>query len=168
MNPLETQVGGTHYLDAEIQPADIVNAFGLDFFIGNALYMILRQKGNPVEDKKKAIQWIELWLKYNKPDTPKPQVTLRSEQVEEPTECKVNGNGRPFIHVLRACCNTHELDSERHTVADLLHALHQGEHHDHARTVLGMIGTNNLTDSVKLGPFFRLITEGQIECLSCS
>ena len=181
MSAFDKQVGGNHYKDTTIQPVQYIHANGLGFMEGCVVKYVTRhgRKGG-AEDLSKAIHFLEMLIELEYTGlTPEDQAAIEEikkldplpEQhyMDPPRGCQTsNGNGRPFLHVLRACCNTHELDSERHVVADLLHALHKDNHHDTARTVLGMIGTNNLTDSVKLGPFFRLITEGQVECPSCS
>lgn len=54
------QVGGDHYAKHSIQPWDIIDAYGLDFYEGNAVKYLLRYKDkNGVEDLKKAIHYIE-------------------------------------------------------------------------------------------------------------
>lgn len=53
------QVGGDHYKKHTIQPWDVIEAYGLDFWEGNALKYLLRQKGNRVEDLQKAIHYLE-------------------------------------------------------------------------------------------------------------
>ena len=56
-----TQVGGDHYRQNKVQPWDIVDDWGLDFYRGNALKYLLRagRKGPAVEDLKKAKHYIE-------------------------------------------------------------------------------------------------------------
>jgi len=171
-NPLERQINGVHYSMQAIQPVEYATANGLGYCESLVLRYITRhkQKGG-AEDLHKAIHCLQMLIELEYTDKPEPFAKHEPTQLENVETCPqppANSNGRPFIHVLRECCNTHELDSERNTVGDLLHALHKDEHHGTARTVHGMISTNNLTNSVKLGPFFRLITEGQIECKSCS
>lgn len=54
------QVGGDHYTMHKIQPWDIIDAYGLDFYEGNALKYLLRYKDkNGAEDLEKAIHYIE-------------------------------------------------------------------------------------------------------------
>ncbi len=53
------QVGGTHYNKHKIQPWDIIDEYGLDYYEGNALKYILRDKNNRVEDLEKAIHYLE-------------------------------------------------------------------------------------------------------------
>lgn len=60
----DRQVGGDHYRQTPIQPWDIVDAFGLGFYAGNALKYLLRagRKGDAqakVDDLAKAKHYIE-------------------------------------------------------------------------------------------------------------
>lgn len=54
------QVGGNHY-QAAIQPWDIIDAWELDFFEGNALKYLLRYrfKGKPLEDLEKLEHYVK-------------------------------------------------------------------------------------------------------------
>jgi hypothetical protein len=58
MGSRDRQVGGTHYQKA-IQPWDIIDAYDLDFYEGNALKYLLRRKNNRAEDLEKAIHYLE-------------------------------------------------------------------------------------------------------------
>lgn len=59
MSSKEKQIGGKHY-QKTIQPWDIIEAYNLDFWEGNALKYILRYKEkNGVEDLNKAIHYLE-------------------------------------------------------------------------------------------------------------
>jgi hypothetical protein len=63
-NPAEAaarQVGGNHYVKYKIQPLDIIDEYGLDFYLGNVLKYILREKGSKKEDIDKAIHYLELY-----------------------------------------------------------------------------------------------------------
>lgn len=65
VNPLNTQVGGTHYKDFKIQPIEFAIANKLDFFQKDILKYICRRKGDKVkrvEDLKKASHYIELYV----------------------------------------------------------------------------------------------------------
>ena len=53
------QVGGRHYVDHAIQPWDIIDEYGLDYYEGNALKYLLRRKTDRIEDLEKAIHYIE-------------------------------------------------------------------------------------------------------------
>ena len=63
-----SQVGGTHYNKHEIQPWDIIDEYGLDYYRGNAIKYILRNKMDPYEDIEKAIHYLKYWLEINKPE----------------------------------------------------------------------------------------------------
>lgn len=54
------QVGGCHY-QAAIQPWDIIDAWELDFYEGNALKYLLRYrfKGKPMEDLEKLEHYVK-------------------------------------------------------------------------------------------------------------
>lgn len=54
------QVGGSHY-QAAIQPWEIIDAWEMDFYEGNALKYLLRYrfKGKPLEDLEKLEHYIK-------------------------------------------------------------------------------------------------------------
>ena len=60
---LEKQVGGKHYKNMKIQPAEFINENKLLFAEGNAIKYICRHtiKGK-VEDVRKAIHYLEMIL----------------------------------------------------------------------------------------------------------
>lgn len=53
------QIGGSHYTEHKIQPWDIIDEYHLNFYEGNVLKYLLRNKGNRKEDIKKAIHYLE-------------------------------------------------------------------------------------------------------------
>ena len=53
------QVGGNHYTKHSIQPWDIIDEYGLNFYEGNILKYLLRRKTNRTEDLKKLIHYAE-------------------------------------------------------------------------------------------------------------
>lgn len=55
------QVGGDHYAKHNIQPLDVIDEYKLDFYRGNVLKYILRDKDNKLEDIDKAIHYLELY-----------------------------------------------------------------------------------------------------------
>ena len=57
------QIGGDHYAKHTIQPWDIIREYELDFFEGNALKYLLRQKGSRLEDLRKAAHYLEECIK---------------------------------------------------------------------------------------------------------
>ncbi len=56
------QVGGDHYSRHTIQPFDIIDEYNLNFYEGNALKYLLRQKGDRVTDLEKAKHYIEVLI----------------------------------------------------------------------------------------------------------
>lgn len=52
MSARDEQVGGVHYKKWVIQPWDVVDCYGLDFYLGNAIKYILRDKAG--SDKSKS------------------------------------------------------------------------------------------------------------------
>ena len=68
---LEKQVGGKHYRNMKIQPAEFINENKLLFAEGNAIKYICRHKfKNGAEDIRKVIHYAELLLemKYGERD----------------------------------------------------------------------------------------------------
>lgn len=53
------QVGGQHYASKPIQPWDIILVYGLDYWEGNALKYLLRDKVNRLEDLQKARHYLD-------------------------------------------------------------------------------------------------------------
>jgi len=62
---LQVQEGGSHYHQGSIQPIEYIHANELNFFEGNAIKYVTRnrRKKSAVEDLKKAIHYIQLQLK---------------------------------------------------------------------------------------------------------
>jgi len=66
---LDSQVGGNHYRNFKIQPAEYISANGLSFFEGNIIKYITRHKSKGgAEDIKKNIQYAEMILEFDYPD----------------------------------------------------------------------------------------------------
>lgn len=63
---LKKQVGGNHYNKKVIQPWHIIDDHSLDFYEGNAVKYILRDKGDRIEDVEKAIHYLERKLELLK------------------------------------------------------------------------------------------------------
>jgi hypothetical protein len=62
MSTLDKQEGGDHYKRLKIQPWEIIDACGLDFYEGNVIKYILRRKGelkDRIVDLRKAIHCLE-------------------------------------------------------------------------------------------------------------
>jgi hypothetical protein len=65
--PEDKQVGGNHYKLSPMQPWDIIKAWDMDFWSGNALKYLIRYKHkNGVEDLEKAKHYIEYMIKNYK------------------------------------------------------------------------------------------------------
>lgn len=63
--PSEQQVGGSHYKNLAIQPAEYVYRNELGFLEGSAIKYITRHKSkNGAQDVKKAIHFLQLLLEY--------------------------------------------------------------------------------------------------------
>jgi hypothetical protein len=66
---LDSQVGGNHYRNFMIQPAEYISANGLSFFEGNIIKYITRHKSKGgAEDIKKIIQYAEMILEFDYPN----------------------------------------------------------------------------------------------------
>lgn len=74
------QVGGSHYQKGSIQPWDIIDAWGLDFYEGNVIKYLLRWKHKDgVEDLKKARHYLDKLIENN---SPSPNVYYMSNAVD--------------------------------------------------------------------------------------
>jgi hypothetical protein len=68
-NPAEAaarQVGGLHYKNKKCEVWSIIDEYGLDYYRGNALKYILRNKMDVYEDIQKAEHYLQKWLEVNK------------------------------------------------------------------------------------------------------
>ncbi len=69
-NPQEAaarQVGkDTHYTRHTIQPWNIIDEYGLDYYRGNIIKYVLRNKMDVYEDMEKAKHYMDKWLEVNK------------------------------------------------------------------------------------------------------
>lgn len=62
-NPLQVQVGGSHYKATKIQPIEVIWDWDLGFELGSALKYIQRhKKKGGAEDIKKAVHYLEMYL----------------------------------------------------------------------------------------------------------
>ena len=55
----DKQIGGSHYVKHSIQPWHIIDEYKLNYYKGNVLKYLLRDKGNEIEDMQKAIHYLE-------------------------------------------------------------------------------------------------------------
>lgn len=63
-NPLESQVGGTHYKDLKIQPIEFIHANNIPFCEANAIKYLCRWRNkNGRQDLEKARHYIDLLIK---------------------------------------------------------------------------------------------------------
>jgi len=53
------QCGGDHYSKHTIQPWDIIDEYGLNYYEGNVLKYLLRRKDDRKSDLEKAIHYLE-------------------------------------------------------------------------------------------------------------
>ena len=66
---IKKQIGGQHYMNMGIQPWEIIDANGLDFYEGTALSYLLRWKHKGgVQDLEKAIHTIERRIAIERDD----------------------------------------------------------------------------------------------------
>lgn len=62
-NPLDKQIGGSHYKSLKIQPIEYITANGMGFIEGNIVKYITRHHAkNGADDIKKVIHYCELLL----------------------------------------------------------------------------------------------------------
>lgn len=67
-NPLDIQVGGSHYKKYKIQPAEYNHANGLDWFQGNIVKYITRFRDkNGKEDLEKIIHYAQMLIELEYP-----------------------------------------------------------------------------------------------------
>ena len=63
-NPLDSQVGGTHYKDLKIQPIEFIHANNIPFCEANAIKYLCRwRQKNGRQDLEKARHYIDLLIK---------------------------------------------------------------------------------------------------------
>jgi hypothetical protein len=71
-NPLDTQVGGSHYLEMKIQPVEYIMANGLGFIEGSVIKYVSRHKRKDgVRDLKKAIHFLQILIEKEYPEVKK-------------------------------------------------------------------------------------------------
>lgn len=74
MSAKDKQIGGSHYKVYKVQPWDIIEEYGLNFWEGNALKYLLRRKKDRVEDLRKAIHYLEYEIERMTTYEPAPTV----------------------------------------------------------------------------------------------
>ena len=69
-NPLQTQVGGTHYKDYKIQPLEFIHANNIPFCEANAIKYLCRWRNkNGKQDLLKARHYIDLLIELEYGET---------------------------------------------------------------------------------------------------
>ena len=64
---LDTQIGGNHYRNFEIQPIEFIHKNNLSFIQGNIIKYVCRYKNkNGLEDLKKARHYIDILIELEK------------------------------------------------------------------------------------------------------
>ena len=73
MNVYKKQIGGSHYKDMPIQPAEFINKNNLPFAEGNAIKYICRhQHKGEVQDLEKAQHYIDMIIERDYGEQPLP------------------------------------------------------------------------------------------------
>jgi hypothetical protein len=79
MSAFKQQVGGRHYADFKIQPADFLRANKVPHLEGEIIYRVLRHaKKNGREDLEKAIHSLQLLIEMDYPTDP-PSLATHAE-----------------------------------------------------------------------------------------
>lgn len=78
MEALKTQVGGNHYKSMKIQPIELISKLNLNYFQGNIVKYISRDKENKIEDLEKAKHYCELAIELDKKDNVFKKFFIRS------------------------------------------------------------------------------------------
>ena len=80
MQSLQTQVGGTHYKNKNIQPIEYILANGLNYIEGNVVKYITRYKEkNGIEDLIKIKQYIDILIEHLNKEATKNSKTENSK-----------------------------------------------------------------------------------------
>jgi hypothetical protein len=69
INPLDRQIGGSHYKTCTIQPVEYIHKNNLGFLEGNIIKYVTRWKRKAdIQDLEKAKHYIELLIEMEKSD----------------------------------------------------------------------------------------------------
>jgi len=91
VSALEQQIGGTHYKDMPIQPAEYNQKNGLGFIEGSVVKYVSRLKNkNGIQDLKKARHFLDLLIEME--SKPEETVWPTKEQEERTKAIMQNGN----------------------------------------------------------------------------
>ena len=81
------QVGGTHYKKCGIEPVEYIHANGLDFFRGNIVKYVTRDKDkNGAEDIRKVIDYANMILEFDYGILPEAKIKENGDVVMEEHE----------------------------------------------------------------------------------
>ena len=81
------QVGGTHYKKCGIEPVEYIHANGLDFFRGNIVKYVTRDKDkNGAEDIRKVIDYANMILEFDYGVLPEAKIKENGDVVMEEQE----------------------------------------------------------------------------------
>ena len=85
-NPLDVQVGGSHYKNCKIQPVEYMHANGLGYCEGAIIKYVSRykQKGG-IEDLKKAKHFIDLLIQLEYPSEHKQKDDMLKREYKSET-----------------------------------------------------------------------------------
>lgn len=168
-NPLDRQVNDNDYYSGKaIQPVQYATANGFGYCESLALkYLTRHRQKNGAEDLHKAIHCLEMLIELEYTQAEKPAAKREPTELEKPFNPDSQPPTRTLLHTIQECKDRHELDSERHTVGDLLDAI-AFDSNAAALTEIQkyLFAHQHLSRSTKLGPFFSVMTEGP-ECKSC-
>lgn len=82
------QVGGTHYKKCGIEPVEYIHANGLDFFRGNIVKYVTRDKDkNGAEDIRKVIDYANMILEFDYGILPEAKTKENGHVIMEEQEC---------------------------------------------------------------------------------
>lgn len=82
------QVGGTHYKKCGIEPVEYIHANGLDFFRGNIVKYVTRDKDkNGAEDIRKVIDYANMILEFDYGILPEAKIKENGDVLMEEQEC---------------------------------------------------------------------------------
>lgn len=106
-NPLKTQVGGSHYNELKIQPAEYTHANKLGHMAGDAIAYITRYKSKGGrQDLEKAIHCLQILIALDYPETPEatPAPTYAIDWSKVPEDCDwvaMDSNEEIFAYLKR-------------------------------------------------------------------
>jgi hypothetical protein len=76
MSQLDKQVGGDHYKKFKIQPLEFILANGIGFAEGNIIKYTVRNKGNKMENLRKAEHYLAILIEEEEKNQKNPVVSI--------------------------------------------------------------------------------------------